>query len=629
MSLSGHCCLLAPLWQLQRLELLTLFNCMLGFQPSTTSCIICHNGHCALRMAQIKSAVAWANGNRGAIALCGTVVTALSSATYGAYWLYDTKSQLAHEVENAQRDCKLGRAMYIKSDTAAATRFMANAKRAADAARLRANSLPSFLRSPVLSAASTSYPQLLHLSAHTSYHCAVMSIRNKKFDEALQLLTSSIELRESAASVKGSGFIKSEHARAKTRQGDLCSWCDVGAAKKIYASVIEGDESAQDFFTVRAHNNFGILWYALGSDDRAATCFRDAATVADKLSALDDARVMELQRADATVTEQLISLGSGQEVPYAKLCAELKSLLTAYLSSCGVVDVAHLPPADESARALEVAERLKLTWRKRLTARVNLLQVLTTTWPPPNSQDVADILDQLQRDMPIAQAVLHAPYLALDDRWLSKGGSVRVAYAVAAGVTHLLERGAICNPVDVAAAKALVISALKLGEDRRPDASATQQGILEYHHAAFLLLDNKPEDASPFVHASIANHGAYGAKHVTQRDIRLQLQSRLLSDPPLSMRELNALIFNRNGMSDERLRDVTMQSPHYPVLLRRAAMGGADGRAYLRGQLETAAVVAEVLNAGQLIRGLERLLQKVNAARRPRLERRPAQLLAG
>lgn len=201
---------------------------------------------------------------------------------------------------------------------------------------------------------------------------------------------------------------------------------------------------------------------------------------------------------------------------------------------------------------------------------------------------------QLQRQAPARETVLHAPYMALDHQWLSGPGRVRLAYGVAAGVTYLLNAGAI-RPKDVEAAKTLVQRALDRGMTRLADASATQQGILEYHYAQFLLLERRREKAQNFIETAIVNHGGKGAAHMTQLDIRLQLQALLPRDPPPSRRDLTEVLDTRG---------ISMRNPQHPVLTRAAAGTASHGRLQF-------VVIPGVDN---LFNGLESLLAKVEAA---------------
>lgn len=106
---------------------------------------------------------------------------------------------------------------------------------------------------------------------------------------------------------------------------------------------------------MRALDDFGHLWYALGFDVLAASSFRAAVDMADSLSALDDARALGLARAGVTATDQLRKLGSGHAVPGAELRSEVKDLLETYERSCGVVDVDHLPSNQGDGHLLKAA----------------------------------------------------------------------------------------------------------------------------------------------------------------------------------------------------------------------------------------------------------------------------------
>lgn len=574
---------------------------------------------------RFQAGVKWANENPGAAAVGSSLFAALGTAGYGAFTLYEAQSTVAGAVQKAYMACRTGRAAYVKGDTHGATTAMTSARQAADEALKCVSSTSRVLRPFVCYIAGTTSTELLHLSAHTHYHCAVLDIRNQQFESAAQLLERSADLRDQA-SAAGSTATE-EKVRAVTRKADVKAWANIRAAKKIYSSVVEGNNQlGESFFTVRAHNNFGILWYSLGYDDRAAGSFRSSARLADKLSALTAAEVRALVEGGHVVSDHLRSLGRGQEV--SVLHESVAKLLLTASQKCGVVDVAHLPSGSDATRMLEAAERLKLTWRKRVTARVNLLQLLTTTWPLPPPYKVADALAELQLPADVhADSPFQKWYLEIDASWLAAGGTVRVAYAIAAGLTNLLASGSLVG-ADDAEARALAQRALKLGSAHLADASPKHQGIFEYHHAAFHLLQGNAAAASRYITTALVNHGAEGAAHRTQRDTRLRLQALLLCDPPPSRSKAEKVLVQRDRRAgaEEDVRDVTGHNPEHPVLLRldhvlasrRAGAGkhahGHHDDALVASGAAAAASATTLHGAADLMKGLARVLAALEAA---------------
>lgn len=563
-------------------------------------------------LSGLTSAARWANENPGPIALGGGAFTALSGGAYGGFTLYDAASSVASERDAAQRSCGDGRAAYVRGDTATATARMESARRSTEAALQRARSCWA-APAVVYRIAGTSHAQMCHLMAHVYYHCAVLCIRNAMFDDALQMLGMSMQQRAEAVAGEGMPSVTAaEGTRCKTRQGDIRSWDSVSSAMKMYSNIIEGDEGGETFFTVCAHNNFGVLWYALGYDQRSAACFRKAASVADKLSKLNDAQSLALEQSPQALSH-LSELGRSREV--AALDPALKSILDAASTLYGIVDVAHLPPASSAARDLEAAERLKLTWRKRVTARVNLLHVLTTTWPPCNSRDILEVLAQLQVPVsPHSRApneLFNAPYLALDNRWLAHGGSVRIAFAVIAGLTNLLVSGSL-PPTQAVEARRVLLRAADLGVTRLADASSTHQGLFEYHYAAFLLHDGNPEKAARHITMATVNHDSNGATHLTQRDVRLRLEAVLLRNPPPTREDVEKALSARDGAVSHRPRDITRRNPDHPLLLRLQECTAARG---VSERVSAPAITA--VEAADLLKGLDLLIASMEGIGAP------------
>lgn len=399
--------------------------------------------------------------------------------------------------------------------------------------------------------------------------------------------------------------------------------------------MVEGsNELGATPFMVRAHGDFGVLWYALGYDDRAADSFRRAARLADKLAARDAAQVHALAAGDPAggldADEQRRSHGRDRE---------------AVASLVSVSDLLHSASQHCTAALLEAAEQLRRTWRARVTARADLLHLLATTWPPPPPSRVAGALAELQlpeddSELADSGSPFQKSYLQLDGKWLAGGGTVRVAYAIVAGLTSLLASCALVG-ADAAQARALAERAVKLGCAHLADASPTQQGIFEYHCAAFLLLKGDPTAASRYITTAVVNHGGCSSTHddssdATPRNTRLRLQALLLSDAPPAPWKAEEELLGRRGRAigaDEHARAAT--NPDHPVLLRlelehQRRLAGCRGRAgthsdsdsALDGDApaaaapETAPQAAALHNVADVMAGLARVLTELEGLRK-------------
>ena len=500
----------------------------------------------------LNAASKWANVNPGPIALGGGTFAALSGASYGGYALFDATSLVKQECASAQSSCQDGRAAYITGDTDSATAHMHAARRSTESALQRAKS--SWAPRIVLRLAGTSHAQMCHLAAHIYYHCAVLYIGNDKFDDALHMLDMSEQKRAEAAAREEAQTTATESTCCETRQGDVRSWGSVSSEKNTYSNIIEGDEGGETFFTVRAHNNFGVLWYALGYDLRAAEGFRNTAKVADKLSTLRDTQLLALERSPVAMV-QLGELGRRRQV--AELDTALMALLGAV--SSGTAEV---------LLDLDAAERLKLLWRKRVTARVNLLHVLTTTWPQTNPREIMEVLAQLHPQKRATKELFRASFLALDRHWLAHGGCVRIAYAIIAGLTNLLASGSLVG-AQAAEARRILLRASELGLASLGDASATHQGIFEYHYATFLLFDGEStEKAARFITMATVNHGSNSATRLSQCSIRLRLEAELLFHPQPTQEVVKSALNAHVCAVVGRPRDITRRNRNHPLLLR-------------------------------------------------------------
>lgn len=533
----------------------------------------------------LQACVTWANQNRGAT----HAVTLICGGIVAVGVAIDTKADVAGKLAAAERSCQSGRLAYVRGQTPDATKYMADARDAITYVLDRVDSMSGFVRAVVLPVVGTSEVALQHLAAHINYHSAVLKIRNHQLREALEMLDLSLSLRDKTLQ-HGHAL---ERARVMTRLADVHSWDRVDYATRTYRDVID-TTGGKSFFAVRAHNNFGILWYALGFDDRAGNSFAKAASLADELLGMKQVHdLMDAATKDDSL-HQLHTLGSGGEI--ASPTAEVEALLNASSTSCGVVDVAHLQ-LWSPARAVEAAERLKLTWRKRVTARVNHLQLLATTWPPRSPTEVASVLADLAVPAaPSTAGVFHPIYRKLDQVWLLGSGSVRIAYGLVAGLTELLKSGAFD---DGAAAKAhsLIDRAATIGRAHLADVSATHQGMFEYFVAEYLLLMNQHAEAGRYSRTAEANFGGSVAstRQVTQRDIRLRLQARLLHEAGTAESVEAALNHADRSTAMNAFRDITMRNPDHPLLLRLRDTSARSTPTPLR-------------DADTLLEGLSRLL---------------------
>lgn len=194
------------------------------------------------------------------------------------------------------------------------------------------------------------------------------------------------------------------------------------------------------------------------------------------------------------------------------------------------LDVHHIssqPTADAAAaRRLEHAERLKIAWRLRVTARVNLMQVLTTAEPT----DPARLL-RLLRDLCGGGGVdgpVCRPYCALDSAWLRRrGGGARICTSIGAGLTELLRRGAV-QPADVPRVQQLAQRAFDGGAQLLRLTSASHQAMYNFHCARFCHWRGRTAEAASLARTASVNLTGQPANRVSQRDVRLEADVRVL-----------------------------------------------------------------------------------------------------
>jgi hypothetical protein len=302
-----------------------------------------------------------------------------------AYYCHES-AQFVQHVKDVRTSNDLSRWGYVHQRTQTFNAYMPKVKKAVDDARNALRQPPlRYWRFPALLAANLSnVEELEHLAAHTYYHFAVLRMHGHYMDEALALLDESAAIRKAVSTSLSTGTAgRAERARAITSRGDMTSWGSVSDARKAYLDIIKEEEQRPRFFSVRALNNFAWLWYALGYDADAIDHFRCSAARADELSGAAPDKV-DGMAASAAVLSGLRKLGDGQATPKSTLPQEVMDVINA--AECGVVDVDHvLIGTADGTYELEQVGRLKLTWRKRITTRVNLLHVyITTTTPMPN-----------------------------------------------------------------------------------------------------------------------------------------------------------------------------------------------------------------------------------------------------
>lgn len=480
-------------------------------------------------------------------------------------------SRFKSDVAEARAATARGRAAYVQGRTSAAKDDMDTAKHSIMTAQSKLqHGLLTWWEQPALWWAGLSRPSLNAYVAHIFYHCAVLKIHARDIAAAIELLDESCKLRRDVAGNNP------EYARAITRRGDIASLSDVRAAKKAYEEAIKIADADASFFSARARNNFGILWHALGYDAEACRYFRAAAESADDVSAPTVEACCKLAQSPSALV-QLRKLGRGETAikgAATTLDDEIVDLLKK--SRCGAVDVDFIGPADAPQIDLERLERLKLSWRKRVTARTNLLNVHAASDQTP-AHEIDALLGEICATASRHAAggrttvLFHPAYCALDSEWLAGGGKVRIATSIAAGLTELLKQGHFTDDDERSRAVALARSAFALVKAQVHGASTTHQGLYQYHFAKFELENGgQIEVVDRFIDQAILNHGGGLGQHVpSQRDARLLAEAYLLqgtAHPEMSARATLDVV--RQFLANGTRRDTRMQNADHPVLLR-------------------------------------------------------------
>jgi tetratricopeptide (TPR) repeat protein len=503
----------------------------------------------------------------------------LSVATVSAKYCFEA-SRLNTDITEARSATSRGRQAYVQGRTLAARDDMNTAKCSIEMAHKKLeNGLLSWCAEPALWWAKLSRPSLDAYTAHIYYHCAVLQIHSRHLDAAIELLDKACKLRRVGAAVNNL-----EYARSITRRGDIESLTNVAFAKKAYEEAIKIADDETSFFSARARNNFGILWHALGFDEEACRYFKAAAESADDVSAPTVETCNKLAQS-STALEQLRKLGRGtvNGGSATKLDDGISDLLKK--TRCGVVDVDFLQANEAPQRELELAERLKLSWRKRVTARTNLLNVIVTS-EQSSAQDIEALLDEICGTKSRVAAggrttvLFHPAYCAIDCDWLAGGGKVRIATSIAAGLTELLRQNYFTDEYERVRAVQLAQSAFALVKAQVHSASSTHQGIYQYHFAKFELKNGgQIEVIDRFISQAIINHGGGAGQRVpSQRDARLLAEALLLQGTAHS--EISArttLDIVQHTLANGAMRDTKMQNSDHPVLLRATSrLRGGD-----------------------------------------------------
>lgn len=473
------------------------------------------------------------------------------------YLYYAEASRFTSDILEARAATAKGRHAYVQGHTLAACGDMNSAKRAIVSARSKlCGGLLSWWPTPALWYANAPHPVLENLSAQILYHCAVIHAHTHDLDEALLLQGHASQLRGGAA------LADLKCARSTIRRDDTVSLSGVALAKKPYLDALKLADAEPSLFTARAQNNFGMLMYALGNDNEARHYLRLAAKSADDTSAPAAVTCADVERSPAAL-QQLRVIGRGACVPGA---AVLDSIVKKLLDESRDGDV--------NKRDFERAECLKLSWRERATSRTNLLNVTVTAERPPASE-IMGLLAEICCTAPSTEpggrtpVLFHKAYRRLDSEWLAGGGTGRFATSIAAGLTELLRQNAFDDNASRLRAVELARDAFALAESSVPLASATRQGIYQYHFAKFQLLQGRMDVADRYINQAILNHGGgAGQWSLSQIDSRLLAEALLLRG--IAHPEVNA----RNTTDAVRavLMHDSMHNADHPVLVRAMSL---------------------------------------------------------
>jgi hypothetical protein len=266
--------------------------------------------------------------------------------------------------------------------------------------------------------------------------------------------------------VSKEGFGTAAHEMQRdtiTPQSDVCTWSDVRKAIQLYQEASVGSPSSFD--VARVLNNSGMLWYALGADDLAFHDWKTAICMTDELSlplVTSPLYCSTMEMHDDVLLSQVCLLGLGklpmeldarvdamigwvqETIVKESNCKDTSGsaqhpLLNRLWASLDLDFLADGPRAladaytRERATPIACAERLKLIWRKRITARINLVQLLVTA-EFRSAAELAELLTELCSPL----GPIHSTYLALDDTWYNSHGRYRTAIGIAAGLVDLL-----------------------------------------------------------------------------------------------------------------------------------------------------------------------------------------------
>jgi len=417
---------------------------------------------------------------------------------------------------------------------------------------------------PTLRWTSLSRSSLDAYTVHIYYHCAVVQIHAGNLDAAIPLLDKACTPRPRLAEE-----ITLEHARSSTRRGDIASLSD-GTSRKAFEEAIKFADAEPLFFSARVRNNFGILWHSLGFDDQARFFFNTAANSADYVSAPSVETCNKLAESPLAL-RQLRMLGRDftvKEKPVVNLDDAVVDLLKE--CCCGDIEI-DIPEGSDKTQlfqSLERAERLKLSWRLRIKAHTNHLNILAAS-EQVSALEIVALMSEICADgRNCRTAVLfHPAYCALDADWITSGGKVRVATSIAAGLTELLRQNYFRDAAERARTAELTRLAFALVKSKVHGASSTDQGMYQYHYAKFMLLQGgDTDDVDSFIGQAILNHGS-GVGHAPYT--RLVAEALLLhgaAHPEMGPRLTLDIV--RQALSIGKRR---MQNADHPVLLRAAS----------------------------------------------------------
>lgn len=525
-------------------------------------------------------------------------------------------SALAQQVQEAREAGEVGRCASVRQRCHAAASHASSAIHAAQS-RLQRGLLRYWQRPALRMAGLANADELAELAARIQFQCAVVRLHGASMGEGLDLLDDAVAMR-TALAAKAAG---DELACEGIHHCPTVLWGSGLQVRQRYKALLQEEAAHPRCFSLRVLTNFAWLWYATGFDEDAMRLFRQCAALADELLGAHAALVAGVA-SSTTALEALVKAGTGQHLP-PPLPREAQRLLDKV--QFGVVEVDGQAPA-------EASESVKRTWRKRITARINLMQVLTTT-SAPMPQDVYKVLLELccgaTGGRPVIAPPLHVPYTSLDHHWLVEGGMSRIATGVGAALTDLLWCGAVPTPY-ADQIRELAGQAFDLARERAHHSSATRQGILQYHFTKHLCLQKDAaslERAARHIAQAAVNHRAAAGQSFIHHDLRLEAEARLLQmvldhplihSPAAPVSRVADLVLQPRAI--RRLLDRTRADADHPVMVRAAmarcttsdAAGVVGQWAAIRGHSDWCMSTAEAQQLCNAVEAAIRLLATVS-----------------